>query len=230
MSGSATGGQPFNVNTAAAQGLQGAMAGTAMGMGYNSAANVGQYQNPFQQQVINNSMRDLGQARDMTMNNIGAQATAANAFGGSRHGLVESQANKDFMRQAGDMSANLNFQGYNQALGQSLADQQMRMGAANQMGNLSNLGFGMGQTLNQNLSQQGAMQQALQQMVMDRAGQQYAGYQQAPYQSLNAMTQAVGSAPAPVSQTSTESKKNGLMDYLGMGFYGASSLGLGKKG
>ena len=56
--------QPFNVNTAAAQGLRGAMGTTAMGMGYTpqslaSAGNIAQYQNPYTQQVIDASTQDI---------------------------------------------------------------------------------------------------------------------------------------------------------------------------
>ena len=107
------------------------------------------------------------------------------------------------------------YSGYNNALSQASADQAARMAASSQLANQANLGFGMGQTLNQNLAQQGALQQALQQMVMDKASQQYAGYQQSPYTALSAATSALGATP--YGQTQTTSQQRGLFDYLGLG-------------
>jgi len=107
----------------------------------------------------------------------------------------------------------------NQAAG--LSGSQQRLNAGSQLGNLSNLGFGMGQTIQGNMNQQGAQQQALQQQLINAAKQQYAGYTGAPAQSLQYLLQAVGGAPAVGSQS--ESYSPGLFDYLslGAGTYGA---------
>lgn len=217
MSSSGATAQPFNVNTAASQGLQSAMGTTAAGQGFYSPAMAGAYMNPYTQNVTQSALNTMNQARQSALNDIGAQATRSGAFGGSRHGLVESQANKDFMTQAGQLAGNLQYQGYNQALQQASADQQMRMNAAQQLGGLANLGFGMGQTINQNLAQQGALQQALQQMALDKASQQYQGYTQSPYTALSAATSALGATPYSQTQTSSQGYNPGLMDYLGMG-------------
>jgi hypothetical protein len=91
------------------------------------------------------------------------------------------------------------------------------MGAAGQLANISNLGFGMGQTVNQNLATQGAMQQALQQAVFDAAGQKYGEYTGHPAQGLQYMSQAL--APGVYSQPNiqTTTKQPGLFDYLTLG-------------
>ena len=220
MAGQATGGgQPFNVNTAAAQGLQSSMANTAMGQGFNSAAMAGNYMNPYQQNVIGGLQRDANRNAMNAQNMLGAQATAAGAFGGSRHGVAEGTMLAENQANLNNQIGNLRYQGFNNALQNAQTDQQMRLGASSQLGNLSNMGFGMGQTINQNLAQQGAMQQALQQMVMDKASQQYAGFQNSPYQALNAMSTAMGSTPIPQSSTQTTSQNNkrGLFDYLALG-------------
>lgn len=221
----ASAGQPFNVNTAASQGLQGAMTGTAAGMGYNSAQAAPQYFNPMQSQVIGGLARDARTNYQMGVNQLGAEATAAGAFGGSRHGVAQGTMAAGVQNDLNKQIGQLRYQGYNDAMNRAAGDQQMRMGAASQLGNLSNLGFGMGQTINQNLAQQGAMQQALQQMAMDKASQQYQGYQQSPYTALSAYTGAIGSTPYPQSSTNTttQNQKRGLFDYLALGgsIYGA---------
>jgi len=97
----------------------------------------------------------------------------------------------------------------------ALQASQQRLSAGNQLGNLSNLGFGMGQTVNQNLAQDGAMKQGINQLLIDAIKQQYAGYTGSPQQSLGLLSQALGVAPVPTSETT--SKNPGLFDYLTLG-------------
>ena len=73
----------------------------------------------------------------------------------------------------------------------------------------------MGQTVNQNLQQQGMLQQALQQQLIDAAKAQFQGYQQAPYTSIGLLSQALGAAPIPQSQTTQ--RNPGFFDYLTLG-------------
>jgi hypothetical protein len=114
----------------------------------------------------------------------------------------------------------------NQSAG--LAGEQQRMAAGSQLGSLSNLGFGMGQTIQGRMDQQGAMQQALNQQLINAGKQQYAGYTGAPAQSLQYLLQAVGGAPA--SGQATETYDAGLFDYLTAGAqaYATNPLAIGK--
>lgn len=179
---------------------------------FNQAAagpNISQFANPFQQQVIDNTMADMNRSRGMALGQIGQQASAAGAFGGSRHGVAEAETNRGFFDQAGNMAANLNMQGFNTALNAAQQNQQMQAG-------LSQQGFNMGNTLNQQQMQQGAMQQALQQQLIDAAKGQYAGFTGAPMNSLQAMMAAVGGANMG-QQTQTQSKQPGLFDFLTLG-------------
>jgi len=108
----------------------------------------------------------------------------------------------------------------NQSAG--LQGQSQRLGAANQLGQLSNLGFGMGQQVNQNLAQQGAMQQALQQMVMDNAKNNFSQFTNQPVQGLGYLNNALNATPSDNSfnQTQTKTKTPGLFDYLSLGASG----------
>ena len=364
----------YDVNTAAAQGLQKAQMGASAEMGYKpmavsgggyrpaqtsatgytaaglgsqgyDAAQTGQaptlsanqvaggqiagtdlqaYMNPYESQVVQQSLSDIERSRLMQQNIGGAQAGAANAFGGSRQGVAEAETNRAFADQAARTASGLRQAGYqnaqqmagqdiatgmqaslanqganlqagttsaqmaqqralqnqsalnqagqfgagasNQAAAQaaqqlqaarqfgagasnqaSLANQgafnqasqfgssqnmqaqlanqraglsgsQQRLEAGQQLGNLSNLGFGMGQTIQGNMNQQGLQQQALQQQLINAGKQQYAGYTGSPAQSLQYLLQAVGGAPA-VGNT-TQEKTAGLFDYAGLGLYG----------
>ena len=94
----------------------------------------------------------------------------------------------------------------------SLAASQQRLSSGNQLGNLANLGFGMGQTLSGNLAQDGAMKQGLNQLLIDAVKNQFNQRSQAPYQSIGLLSQALGASPVP--QTTTTTKQPGLFDYL----------------
>tara|TARA_R110001599_G_scaffold847_1_gene4260 strand:+ start:835 stop:1092 length:258 start_codon:yes stop_codon:yes gene_type:complete len=80
----------------------------------------------------------------------------------------------------------------------------------------------MGQQVNQNLAQQGAMQQALQQMVMDNATNKFNQYANFPAQGLGYLTSALNATPLNNVQNTTQTltKTPGLFDYLSLGASG----------
>jgi hypothetical protein len=93
-----------------------------------------QYINPYTQQVIDTSMADLERQRQMQQNQLGAQASQAGAFGGSRQGVAEALTNEAFARQGGQMAAGLRQAGFQQAqqmAGQDIAS-RMQASLANQ--------------------------------------------------------------------------------------------------
>jgi len=178
----------FNVNQAAAGGLQQAMMGTQAGMGFQPSAvqatgylpatgqaqgynaaqagargygaqnvqgvgpitaqqvtagqiagtDLGVYTNPYESQVVSAALRDISGAQQQAMNQIGAQATAARAFGGSRQGIAEAETNRAFIEQAAKTAAGLRQAGFQQAqqlAGQDIAT-RMQAGLANQQAGL----------------------------------------------------------------------------------------------
>lgn len=204
--------QGFNVNQAAAGGLQQAFQGTQRAM---QAPNIGQFMNPYTRQVTQNTLADLERQRQMQMNTLGAQASGARAFGGSRHGVAEALTNEAFARQGAQTFGNLQQQGFNTALQAAQNQQQMQMGGAAQLGQLGQQAFGTGQAIQQQQAQQGLLQQGIQQALIDAAKQQYAGYTGAPTAALNAPLAALGVTPVP--QSTTNSMKPGLFNYLQLG-------------
>lgn len=81
-----------------------------------SAAMIGQYQNPYVDQVVGRSGQALERQRQMAVNTVADQAQAAHAFGGSRHGVAEALTNQGYAEQAAQMAAQLYSQSYAQAL------------------------------------------------------------------------------------------------------------------
>lgn len=122
----AIGYDPRNVSAAGA-GIGAARRTLAGGQGFQAGqvgqTDLGQYMNPYQDQVIDAATRDMDRARQMTQNDIAAQATAAGAFGGSRHGLVEAENNRNFARSVADMSSQQRMAGFDNA--QNMAQQDI---------------------------------------------------------------------------------------------------------
>ena len=203
----------FNVNTASAGALQGALGATQQAM--QGPLNVGAYANPFTGAVIDRTQQDIARQQEMATNTMGAQATAAGAFGGSRHGVAEGVMAGEYGRMSGDIAAQQNQANYAQALQAAMADRQSRLGAASQLGGLGQQAFNTGQTIQGNQQQQGLLQQGIQQALIDAAKGQYGGYTGAPTTALQAPLAALGVTPTP--QTTTNSMQPGLFNYLQLG-------------
>ncbi|URC15520.1 tail spike protein/chaperone [Octadecabacter Antarctic DB virus 2] len=216
----AGGANPQQTQTPQQNGVFGQSAGAynaALGGTQAAAAgpNIGAFMNPYTEQVTGNTLDSLERQRQMATNNMGAQATQAGAFGGSRHGVADAMTNEGFARQGADTFGQLQQQGFNTALGGAQNQQQVGLDAARQMGSLSNMGFGFGQQIGQQQAQQGGQQQALMQQLMNAGRQQYAGFAGAPQAALNLPLQALGGAQ--FGQSTTETKQPGLFDYLTLG-------------
>jgi len=211
MAGAAPGGVPANPMQQAAGAQQRALAGTA-GAGTIAGTNLGAYQNPYTQQVIDASAQDVLRNAQMGLNQLGTEATRAGAFGGSRHGVAMGEMGRGVASLLGQQSAQLRSQGFMNAQQMAQQDIQNRMQQAQQLANLGQQSFGYGQAIQSGLSQQGAQQQALQQALIDAAKGQYAGYTGQPASTLGYVSSALGATPVP--QTQTTSKQPGLFDYL----------------
>lgn len=95
------------------------------------------FQNPYEQQVVQQSLRDIEQQRQMAQMQEAQRATAARAFGGSRQGVAQSLTNEAALQQAARTSALLRQQGFGQAA--QLAQQARQIGRQGAM-DVMNLG------------------------------------------------------------------------------------------
>jgi hypothetical protein len=168
--------------TAAQAGSQGYDAALAQSQGYDAAraaqqaalkadqvsagqiagTDLGAYTNPYESQVVQQSLGDLERSRLMQQNQLGAQASASGAFGGSRQGIAEAETNRAFADQAARTASGLRQSGYQQAqqlAGQDIAT-QMQAALANQGANLQagTTTAQLGQQIN--LANQSALNQA----------------------------------------------------------------------
>ena len=210
----------------------------------NAQAMAGQdIANNFQSQLANQQGGQFdvnaNMQRQLANQSAGLQASQANQQNAlqaqgmnQQYGMQGQLANQGNALQAGlaNQSANMQGQMANQSAGMqdiqnqmqaSLANQnaglqgnQLNLGAANQLGQLSNLGFGMGQQVNNNLAQQGAQQQAMQQALMQAAQAQFQGFQNHGANGIGYVNQALGQTPNVGTVSTQETKQNGIFDYL----------------
>jgi len=148
------------------------------------------YTNPFQQAVIDETLKRLNEEGARAQNQLAAQATGAGAFGGSRFGVESAQLGESLQDARARAIAQLNQQNFAQALqtGQSaFENQQRRQQQLSQL--LSGIGGLTGQLGGQQAQiggqQIGAGQAAQQAGLQDiTALQQLGGQQQQQQQAI----------------------------------------------
>lgn len=145
--GSNTGSNTLQTYAPSALGQQYLAAGTAP-----AASGISQYFNPYQQQVINATMGQLGQQWGQMQQGILGNAISQNALGGDREALAQQAGASQFANQvAAPTLAGLNTQGFNTALGASQADLARQLQAAGLAGGTT-AGQQLGTTLGGQLS------------------------------------------------------------------------------
>lgn len=82
-------------------------------------SNAQRFMNPYQQQVIDESIRQINRQGDISRQNLQAQATRAGAFGGSREGVQRAELERAISEQRNAAIVGGLSQGYNQASGQA---------------------------------------------------------------------------------------------------------------
>ena len=185
-------------------------------------ADIGAYQSPYQQQVIDQSMADIQRQADIARGQSQSQAIGAGAFGGSRSALLESESQRPYIEQQARTAAGLRQSGFEQAQRAAESDiarqQQMAMFAPEfelrarqqQAGLLGGVGAEQMARLGQ-LGQIGAQQQGLGQAGLQSA---YEEFQRAlaygPQQFGLLAAGQTGQTP-----TTTSQQKTGTGDILG---------------
>jgi hypothetical protein len=86
---------------------------------------VQKYMNPYENQVVQNTLADIERARQGQISAEGARATAAGAFGGTRQGVTRALVDEAALRNAGNLAAQLRQSGFAQAQNLGLSQQQM---------------------------------------------------------------------------------------------------------
>lgn len=231
----AYGGQGFaplsqNQRTAmtGAQNLNGAGA-PAIDMGINAAggflngsaaSGMANWQNPYTDQVVNSSLRDIERQRQMAIGSGQDAAIAARAYGGSRHGVADSLTNENFARVSADTSGRLRDQGFNTSAQMAQQDASRGMQAAGLLGNLGQQQFNNGLGYVNALTQTGAMEQQAQQGQNQFDYNEFLRRQQYPFLGQDTINKSLGLLPqgqTVTTQGPNNSGANAVNGLLGIG-------------
>lgn len=110
---------------------------TNLGLTPFSPEEITAFQNPYEEAVVQQTLKDIEEQRQMGQLAESQRATAARAFGGSRQGVAQALTNEAALREAGRSSAALRASGFNTAA--QLAQQARQIGRQGAM-DVLNLG------------------------------------------------------------------------------------------
>jgi len=147
----------------------GALGGAAQGF---DPSRTQAFMNPYTQQVIDESLRQINRQGDIARQNLQAQAVRAGAFGGSREGIQRAELERGLSEQRNAAITNALSQGYQSAAQQAqqafeqqqqrqLAQAQGYQAAAGMSGNLAQQQFGIGSQLAAGLGSLGSQLSAV---------------------------------------------------------------------
>ena len=206
------------------------------------ALSIAAFQSPFQQQVIDESLRQFDLSRQGGLQQISDAAIAQGAFGGGRQGALEGQFRADTALGRAGLEAQLRAQGFADAAarrGQAFQQQQAlagaRAGLAGQQFGLSNfMRQGMGQDISA-LGSLGALRQGLDQTRLTATQQAEQASALEPYGRLERYGQALtglsGGVATPSIPTQTPNPfGQALSSALGIGNLFANIYGAVRGG
>ena len=197
---------------------------------------IGAYQSPYQQQVIDLTEQDFARRRDLQQQQAEDVAMRAGAFGGSRGTIYEQEALRPLQEQEARTIADLRQSDYQQALRAAESDigrqQQMAMLAPElelrsrqqQAGLLGGLLGGQQQALGL-LGGYGGLARGLEQQGRDFDFSEFMRQQQYPAYQLGLLGQGLGMMPKLMGSTGTESFRGASLEDLGKFLYGTGKSG-----
>lgn len=98
--------------------------------GQNVSATQASYMDPYMQNVVDVQQREAKRQADIANQATGARAAQAGAFGGTRHGLVEAENQRNLAMQLGGIQAKGLQDAYAQGLGQFNTEQKHALDVA----------------------------------------------------------------------------------------------------
>ena len=198
------------------------------GLNGPSQAQLNQYMNPYQQQVMDASRQRQLQQYDLAKRGLQQQQGQTGAFGGSRSAIAQGQLQDTFAQQLSQNEANQLYQGYSDAQNRAIQGAQLAGNAAQQYGQGQLQQYASGQQGLQGLSQAGALSRNINQQGLDVNYQDFLTAQQEPYKRLQFL-QGIDNpiAGLTTSQSSQQTNTGGPSSNMQGTALGSSILGSG---
>ena len=198
---------------------------------------VSQFMDPYTEDVIQQSQKDIARLGGQQQQTLKDQAVQAGAFGGGRQAIGESEINRNVLDQQARTGSQLRSQGYQQAMGQArgaFENQQARQQQAAQI--FGGLGQGMAQLGTglqgaqqgdvANLLGLGGLEQAQQQAGLDAYRKTISERAKSPYQNIGFLSDIFRGVPSTGSTYTQQQTPDPSMlsQVAGMGL-GLAGLG-----
>ena len=218
--------RPF-VEGARDQSLAGQQALTS-GLQFLQPEAIQQFQNPFQQQVIDRTMAELDRQADIRRTGADAAAVRSGAFGGSRQGVQRAEAERGLQQVKGDTLSRLLSQGFSSALQAAQNAGRLSGGLgqafgtlAGTTGDIGRLQQALGQADISQLTQLGALRQGQSQAELDAQRQNLLQSAQEPFTRLQLGQNLLQGMPsASIPSTFHQATSPGANPFLqGIGAY-----------
>jgi hypothetical protein len=180
-------------------------------------SNINQYLNPYYDQVLNSALGRMQTNFNQQRGQVGDQAIAAGAFGGSRHGVMEGVLAGEYNKNVGDLTARTMADGFNTATGLAMQDAGLKMNAGSALTQLGGNYFDIGRTIQGDQMQQGTMQQQLLQTILSGGDAAFQDYLSNPYKMIDLFQSIMAADPRRAQMQATTQSTPGLYDYLSLG-------------
>ena len=161
------------------------------------------FMNPYEQQVIDQTMADIARAGDIQRQGLGAKAVGAGAFGGSRQAIAESELGRNVLDRQARAAAQLRQGGFKDALTASQRAAQLMGGLGQAYGQLAGttadigrVGSELGRADLGMLSQLGDVGRRYQQQVIEAERQNQLQQVQEPFTRLQLGQQLLKGTPS----------------------------------
>jgi hypothetical protein len=194
--------------------------------GYSPAQfqqNVQGFMSPYQESVVDATMRRLAQSRAERDAATRAQLAGSRAFGNTRRGVYEAQLAGEQDLNTAQTLANLYQQGYGQAAGLASQLPSQQLAASGQLAGISNQVIAQEQARQQMLMGAGQAQRQMAQQNLDLAYQDFLAQRGYPVEQLKILQSGIAGVPATTSSTTTSTAP-------GQGFLGTAGDILGLAG
>jgi len=189
--------------------------------------NINDYINPYYENVISNTLGRMGDERTTALNQVGDAAASAGAFGGSRHGLVESDVYSNFDRNMTEYVNQANVDKFNAAQGTMAQDFGMAQNMFTGMTGLGNQYLNIGNQAQTQQAGYGQMQEQLLNQILQGNAGMWGQMTQSPYQIIDALNGILSIDPRRGAGLAQQSSTPGLFDYLSLGAQAVSGTNFG---
>ena len=177
-----------------------------------------QFMNPFENQVVQQTLKDIGTQGQKAQAQLGGSGVASGAFGGSRFGVAQADLAGKTLEQQARSAGQIRQQGFQQAqqAAQRAAQLQAGLGQAQQMGQMQDINTMMGI---------GSLQQRQQQAGFDVARANELARQALPFQQIGFLSDLFRGVPAMQSTYTTSQAPSPNLMTTGIGLLGAGLSG-----